>query len=357
MSKLEFPSGRGKKRYEQLADFAKQVLAIQQKIGFIMSSRGWAYQLEGFGLITKDSFDRVQNLINECRKIGYLPVDFVAEDASRAFVGVEEPDTSNPKDFSQSYLEAIMKAERYYTPDWWHGEEYYIQMLVEKVDLKTLFSPVCKQYHIPIATSKGWSSITQRATYARRFKEAEDMGLKCALLYCGDHDPDGLRISEFLRSNLEDIAYIRWDDGTDGYNPAELEIDRFGLNRDFIEENNLSWIENLITGSGRNLASPSHPNHYQDYVQDYLADIGARKCEANAIVVRPQAAAQLCRDAIENYLGQDARNRFARKRQAVVKAFEEWREESGVQEALEDAHRNMEESEVDEIDYDRDDLD
>jgi hypothetical protein len=140
-------------------------------------------------------------------------------------------------------------------------------MVVEKIDLKTLFGPICDVYHIPIATSKGWSSVSQRAEYARRFKEAEDDGLKCVLLYCGDHDPDGLRISDFLRGNLEQLRYIRWGDGTDGYDPSNLIIDRFGLNYDFIEANNLTWIENLITGSGGNLADPGHPNFHLPYVQ------------------------------------------------------------------------------------------
>jgi len=56
-------------------------------------------------------------------------------------------------------------------------------MLVEKIDLKSLFGPVCWDYHIPIATSKGWSSMLQRAEYARRFKQAENMGLKCVTGY------------------------------------------------------------------------------------------------------------------------------------------------------------------------------
>ena len=349
--KLELPYGRGKLRMQRLIKFANAIIDIQNKIGFKMSVRGWCYQLEGFGLLIKSDFSKVQNIINKCRKYGLLPVDMVAEDASRAFRGVEKPDTETPKDFTSGYLNATSEAENYYTPDWWWQEEYYIQMLVEKVDLKTLFTPVCARYHIPIATSKGWSSITQRATYARRFKEAEEMGLSCVLLYCGDHDPDGLRISEFLRKNLRDILNICWMDKKQGYNPKNLKIDRFGLNFDFIKENNLSWINNLITGSKRNLASPNHPNHYQDYVQDYLAKYGERKCEANAIVVKPKAAEQLCVGAIEKYLGVDARERFQKRRDAVNLAFTLWRDNSGVGEYLENANDILEESESEEIDY------
>jgi len=231
----------------------------------------------------------------------------------------------------------VLIAESYYTPDWWDGEEYYIQMVVEKIDLKSLFEPVCRDYHIPIATSKGWSSMLQRGEYARRFKEAEEMGLKCVLLYCGDFDPDGRRISEFLKKNLEDLWFIRWIDGTQGYDPADLEIDRFGLNYDFIVDNNLSWINNLITGSKKDLASPSHPNHYMNYVQNYLTEIGARKCEANALVVIPTQGRLLCRQAIERYLGQDAIQRFQQRWQVISDEVGKLREDTGIKTAVEQA--------------------
>ena len=152
--KLELPYGRGKLRRQRFIKFANAIIDIQNKIGFKMSVRGWCYQLEGFGLLIKSDFDKVQNIINKCRKYGLLPVDMVVEDASRAFRGVEKPDTETPKDFTSGYLNATIEAENYYTPDWWWQEKYYIQMLVEKVDLKTLFTPVCTRYHIPIATSK-----------------------------------------------------------------------------------------------------------------------------------------------------------------------------------------------------------
>ncbi len=197
-------------------------------------------------------------------------------------------------------------------------------MLVEKIDLKNLFKPICERYKIPIATSKGWSSIIQRGEFARRFKEAEEDGLTCVLLQLGDHDPDGLRISEFIRKNLFDIMDIHWKDGTEGYDPSDLIIDRFGLNYDFIVVNELTWIDNLITGSKKNLASKSHPNHYLPYVQDYLKTIGVRKCEANALMKRRKEGQQLCQDAIEKYLGKDAHLRFAQKRQDTLDLFESW---------------------------------
>lgn len=317
--------------------FAREILAIQDQIPFKLSARGWCYQLETVGLVTKADFDTIERRINTCRAKGLLSFDFVAEEDARKFYGIEVPETQSPLDFMGSILEYAMSCENSYTPDWWDGEDYYIQMLVEKIDLKTLFEPVCSEYHIPIATSKGWSSVLQRAEYARRFQEAEARGLMAVLLYCGDHDPDGLRISEFLRNNLEDLADGQWSDGTPGYDPALLLITRFGLNADFIEDHHLTWIDNLITGSKKDLADPSHPNHFLPYMQSYLREVGVRKCEANALVVIPDAASDLCRDAIEVYLGHDAISRFQARRQAICDRFKDVRDRTGIKTPISNA--------------------
>ncbi len=128
-------------------------------------------------------------------------------------------------------------------------------MLVEKIDLKSLFAPVVEEFRIPIANSGGWSDLHVRAKMMRRFAHWEARGKQCVLLYCGDFDPGGLQISGFLRKNFADLA------DAVGWHPDNLIIDRFGLNYDFIQEHNLTWIDNLETGSGQRLDDQNHPDH------------------------------------------------------------------------------------------------
>lgn len=309
---------------ERLQEFANVLEDMNYDIGFKVSARGWGYLMEQGGYITKSEFNKVENAINKCRREGYLPVDFVSAEEARAFKGVEKPSDGDTMDTLRWMLRDVLLGQKYFIPEWWEDEEYYIQVLVEKIDLKTLFYPICSDYKIPIANAKGWSSILQRAEYANRFKQAEEQGLKCVLLYCGDHDPDGLRISDTIRKNLQQIEQIKWEDGNYGYDPSNLIIDRFGLNYDFIQENDFTWIDNLITGSiaGLDLADHRHRNHYMPYVQKYLHKVGARKCEANVIVTKPDIAAELMREAIEKYLGPDASDRFEAKREVVKKDYE-----------------------------------
>jgi hypothetical protein len=116
-----------------------------------------------------------------------------------------------------------------------------------------------------------------------------------------------LHITDKVRKNLEDLS------GAVGWTPENLVIIRFGLNADFIEQNDLTWIDNLETSSGGQLDDPDHADYDKIYVQDYIARFGVRKCEANALVVEPEVGRQLIRDAILEHLPAYALERYERK--------------------------------------------
>lgn len=329
---------KGTRRLVELGVFARFLKEHQPD--FKMSSRGWGYYLEGMNAITKAQFDRVQNAINECRKMGFLPIDFTAQDTPRQFKFLDW-DTTDVYEYLLGGIDDFNNLPRDWHPNIALEEEYYIQVLVEKVDLVTLFAPICALFRLPIATAKGWSDIYQRGEMAVRFQNAEDDGRKPVLLYCGDHDPMGLLISDTLRKNFLDLSNGHFTD-QEPWAPHNLIIDRFGLNFDFIEDHELTWIENLITGSGQNLADPAHRHHNHDYVQNYIAEYGIRKCEANAIVRDADAARQLFIDAVEVYYGEGAvaryQERISNDRAYANKILSE---QEGLKDALQKAEKSF----------------
>jgi len=283
----------------QVARFCDRLLQIQSTMDFKVGSRGWCYILEDHGL-RKGDFAAAQEFISSARKTGLLPIDICAPDESRETTFWEDVTTDTPEKFAGDWIYTLSRVHEAYSPiSFWEYQDYYIEVVVEKIDLRTLFAPVCKEYCVPIANACGWVDINQRAGIMERFKRWEDAGKQCVLLYCGDHDPAGLNISDGFMDLFEEMQ------GSVGWNPGRLTIDRFGLNKKFIDANNLSWIDNLQTSSGGDLASKTHPDHHKPYVQDYLKRFGARKVEANALVVRPQQGRQLCRDAILKYVDPD----------------------------------------------------
>jgi hypothetical protein len=230
-------------------------------------------------------------------------MDICAEDGARAFENLENLDDETSTEFAQGWVEHIKQVHNNYTPiSFWDDKDVFLPMLVEKIDLKSLFSPVCAEFFIPIANARGWSDLNLRWRIIEMMREHVAAGRRVVLLYCGDHDPAGLNISKSLRKNLAELlTHGEWLNLMD-----HLTIDRFGLNADFITKHRLTWIDNLKTGSGGDLADPRHKDHHSDYVQSYLRKYGARKVEANALVVRPDAGRKLCRDTILKYLPADA---------------------------------------------------
>jgi len=283
--------------HDEVSAFCRLVTQIASTLDFKVSSRGWGYILEEHGLL-KTEFDAAQKLINDCRKSGDLPIDICAEDEARLTDNLEDIDEETPEEFARDRIDAIRRSYGWYTPiSFWEYQPNYIEMWVEKIDLKNLFNPICVEYSLPLANTKGWNGINSRAAIMRRFAYWEARGRQCVLLFCGDHDPGGLVISGSLRSNLYDLSQAV------GWNPQNLIIDRFGLNEDFINDQGLTWIDNLQTSQGAYpLDDPRHPDHTKSYVQSYLRMFGARKVEANALVVRPEAGRLLCRQAIERYI-------------------------------------------------------
>ena len=235
--------------------------------------------------------------------------DICAEDASRETIGVEQIDNKNVPDKVASLIDLLLnRAHQEYLPiSFWDDLAVYVEVATEKLSLRNLFEPVCREFHIPVTNFKGWSDLNSRAAMMRRFKMHEAAGRKCILLICGDHDPGGLLITQTLRKNFEDLSKAV------GWSPTNLVIIRFGLNEDFIDENELTWIDNLETSSGGRLDDEGHNDHNKDYVQDYIAEFGVKKCEANALVVVPDIGRKLCRDAILKHIPLAAVERYERK--------------------------------------------
>jgi hypothetical protein len=319
MSALALPKrSRGRQscqaqvRYRtEVEAFCRAIREIASTLDFAVSSRGWCYILEEYGL-KKGDFDAAQTLINECRKNGDLPLDICAEDSTRQADHLEDLDDLDVEDYADDIVDRVRHAHLFYTPfSIWNDLDTYVEVAVEKIDLKSLFASVCEPYSIALTNIRGWSDLNSRAAMMRRFSCREAEGKQIVLLFCGDHDPGGLAISDFLLSNMGDMSRAV------GWQPSNLIVERFGLNVDFIEKHGLTWIDNLETSTGARLDDPKHPDHHKPYVQSYLNRFGARKVEANALVVRPQAGRELCRQAILRYVPDGALGRHKEKLSSI----------------------------------------
>jgi len=250
---LPTPMGRGRHSPERVARYEAEVkawcqrlLEIKPRLDFDPGARGWCYLMEEHGL-SKGDFDNAEKLITKCRKNGNLPLDFCGDDdGARDFTNIEQLNNPDPAAEAAEWVDTVRRAHEQYDPvSFWDYQDHYVEVLVEKIGLRNLFAPVCARYRVPLGNSRGSSSIWQRIRILERFAERQAEGKYCTLLYCGDHDIHGIRISRSLRVNLEDVlpafkaTYPEYED----FDLDEVEIERFGLDADFIEANGLSWTQ------------------------------------------------------------------------------------------------------------------
>lgn len=278
---------------------------MSRDTGYKFGPRGWAYYAEGLGLITKGEFDRFEKLLVDMRKDGELDPDVIEPDASRIATNVGDFEGSSyaPEQMAKWAVDDISDnlrrwAESYHQHGYWDDLDYYVEMIVEKKDLVQIFKSTADRYNVRITNGKGDTDIHSRLAMLKRFRDHTEAGRRCVLLAVGDHDPKGLFIVEGLRRTLMSCTGIKglnwWDADFDVVNVGltEAQIDRMGLMK----------INNLETGGGKDLSDPRHPDHYKPYVQDYLANFGVWKCEANALVGHPQKAMDMLEDAITQYI-------------------------------------------------------
>jgi hypothetical protein len=268
------PMGRShpaqEEAYQQwLRDWANGILRLGVRIDFKVSSRGWCYLLEEYGL-PKGDFDTAEQKINECRKAGYLPLGICAEDVRRLARGIEDIDDDDFRDYAEKMFKGIDACHEIYIPfSFWDDKEFYLEIVVEKIDLVNLFDPICRKFRIPIKNNVGWNDINSRVRTMKRFAMHAAAGRKPVLQYYGDFDPAGLLISTALRNNMKELEgavnFELAQDGIPDLNIDNVIVERCGLNYDFINDNHLSWIDGLATGSGKRLDDINHRDHQKPY--------------------------------------------------------------------------------------------
>lgn len=314
----------GNPKYEaalkNFADYLKSVQAELQKTRSKQKfgARSWGYFLEDGIHVSKGDFDAVEDAIGDARKLGFIPIlGFIAEDQdeTRRFSGLLT--AVNPAEYLQDLKEEVssmLNRLAELNTNFWEGEKYFLMMVTEKGDIKRLFEPICDPYHVPLVSTKGWSPIEIRALIAKFAKEAEARGQIPVLLQFYDLDIAGRKISRTFRKNLGDCSPgTGYDPGTEE-NP-KLIIKRIGLDKEQVDKYGLTWINNLLSSSGKDLTGTD---------PEYEQEIGVRKCESNALFKNErtiQAAESICRDAIEDYYGRDAIERFKRREEETKQKY------------------------------------
>jgi 3-oxoacyl-[acyl-carrier protein] reductase len=105
----------------------------------------------------------------------------------------------------------IRSAAHSYQEDFWCGQDYYVEVWIEKDALLGVVEQPCQEYRVPYFACRGNNSQSEQYKAGRRFDKCRASGKKPIVLHLGDHDPNGLdmtrdntdRLRMFAREPIE----------------------------------------------------------------------------------------------------------------------------------------------------------
>lgn len=247
--------------------------------GLRLTLRQLYYQLVSRNIIVSNAklYKSLGNILKDARMAGLVDWEAIEDRGRRPIIPTEFDDLAD-------LLEAAVLS---YRLPRWEGQDYYLELWVEKDALSNVLAPLADEYHVTLLVDKGYQSASAVYDAAqKRFGQHSDQ--KCTLLYLGDHDPSGLDMERDIRKRLTIMS-----------NGAEVTIERVAITWDQVHQYQLP----------PNPVKKSDSRH-----KSYIAKYGYDCWEVDAL---PPAVLQaLIRDAIENHLDKGAMQKVKDKEES-----------------------------------------
>ncbi len=256
-----------------LIDKINEVIRNYIAQGYSLTLRQVYYQLVARAVIENNekSYKNIGNLISDARLAGLIDWNSI-EDRTRNMRGNSH--WSSP-------CSIINSAAYSYHMDHWEGQEYYVEVWVEKDALIGIVGQICGQLDVNFFSCRGYVSQSEMWGAAQRLKSRQDQGQNVVLLHLGDHDPSGKDMSRDIQDRLRIF---------EAYN---VEFHRLALNMNQIEKYN----------------PPPNPAKLTDSrATQYIDEFGYDSWELDAL--EPQVISDLIESNVKKYRNERLYNKI-----------------------------------------------
>jgi hypothetical protein len=269
----------------RMIELVQGILNEYARQGYRLSLRQLYYQMVARDYIenTQRSYKNMGNLVSNARLAGLIDWDMI-EDRNRETVSVSHWDS--PADI-------IYSAAKQFRIDKWQGQDWHVEVMVEKDALSGVLEPVCRELDVSITANKGYCSSSTMYEIAKRLAdkwEREEKWIR--VLYLGDHDPSGIDMTRDITDRLCMFTGFK--------NGLELDVVRLALNWEQIEQ----W------------RPPENPAKETDArFAAYVKEFGSSSWELDA--VEPVTLARLVREAVQFVRDDDKWDEMIEKENAM----------------------------------------
>ncbi|MCK5643240.1 MAG: hypothetical protein KAJ19_20695 [Gammaproteobacteria bacterium] len=189
--------------------------------GLTLTLRQLYYQFVARGLLenTERSYKNLGNTVSKARLAGLLDWDAI-EDRGR------QPDIQSQWN---GLTGLVRSASLAYRLPRWKGQEYYVELWVEKEALAGVLEQIASDFHVTLMVNKGYSSQSAMYASANRLMDGaqrEARELPVLVFYLGDHDPSGEDMVRDIADRLNMFTGRELD----------LEVRKLALTTEQIEE-------------------------------------------------------------------------------------------------------------------------
>ncbi len=249
---------------------ANQIIDAYQAEGYTLTLRQLYYQFVAGDLIpnTEKSYKNLGKLINNARLAGHIDWEAI-EDRTRHLNST--PHWKEPSEMLDTC------AKQFRLDKWSMGQEFYVEVWIEKEALLGVIERVCTELDVPYFACKGYNSQSEQWRAGQRLRDAECRCQLPVIIHLGDHDPSGI---DMTRDN---------SDRLDLFSETEVEMRRIALNMHQIEEH----------------SPPPNPTKLTDSrANGYIRKFGYDSWELDAL--EPRLIGDLIRETVLQYRDEDA---------------------------------------------------
>ena len=267
---------------EWAADVAEEYAAM----GFDLTVRQLYYQGVTANLFPNEerSYKRLGNIVSAGRMAGLIDWDHLT-DRGRNAMNTGWFDHNMP-----SVPDVVRKAAQSRSVDLWDGQEFRVEVWVEKQALEQVVERAARQMRCGYIACKGYMSQSEMWVAGhKRFRRWAMRGQSPVVLHLGDHDPSGIDMTRDIRERLALFT---------GY---EIDVVRIALNMDQIER----------------FDPPPNPAKVTDSrFFGYQEKFGDESWELDAL--RPEYLVKLIQEEIESYIDPVAWNEQVKAEKAAM---------------------------------------
>jgi hypothetical protein len=184
--------------------YVKQLLE-RDYTAFKPTIRGIFYRAGSEEIIPlmQSAYKGLVKALSVARKNGIIPMNAFT-DNSRHIIDIYER-YWEPIKFVNDLTDELRNLHRLYhdTIPRWHHQPHYAEIVVEKDAIVGTFQELLKDREVRIVPNRGWSSLTYEFDNINRLLSKKREGKVVHVLYFGDYDPTGLKMSYNLKHKFQ----------------------------------------------------------------------------------------------------------------------------------------------------------